>query len=196
MMNIEDIKKLRNISHAGYADCKRALKESNGDFDKAIKKLREVGHKIQEKNKDKDTHYGVIESYIHPGNRIASMIEVRCETDFVAKTDALKGFAKEVAMQIVAMSPKYVCRQDVPEEVINEEREIKEKASAKIPFPNDEHKHRYMNVQLERWYSENCLLEQPYVRDGSISVKDVLSSLVASVGESCRITKMQRWEIC
>lgn len=195
-MNIEDIKKLRNISHAGYADCKKALEESGGDFDKAIKKLREVGHKIQEKNKDKDTHYGVIESYIHPGNRIASMVEIRCETDFVAKTDSLREFAKEVAMQIVAMSPRYISRQDVPESEVEEEKAVKRKAAEKIPFPNEEHENRYLSVQMERWYAENCLLEQPYVRDGSISVKDVLSSLVASVGESCRITKIQRWEIC
>lgn len=195
IFNIEDIKRLREISHAGYADCKKVLAESGGDFDEAIRRLRDVGHKIQEKHSDRETPCGVIKAYIHPGGRIASMVEIRCETDFVAKTDDLHRFAREIAMQVVAMKPEYISRKDVPQVVVAEERSRKEQAASETPFDTEAARKEYVDVQMERWFGEGCLLEQPYVRDGSLRVKDLLASLVASLGESCKISRIQRWEI-
>lgn len=191
-VDISAIKELRNISKAGYYDCKRALELCDGSVDAAVKQLREVGHNIQEKNKYKTTSQGIIEAYIHPGSRIASMVEVRCETDFVAKMDLIKDFAGEIAMQVVALNPAYICRNDIPDMVVQNKRSL---TCAESQGIEDSEIERYVGAQMERWYSEICLLEQPYIRDGSISVKDLLSSLVAAVGEACRITKIQRWEI-
>lgn len=188
-MKIEDIKKLREMTFAGYVDCKKALEKSGGDFNLAVKYLREIGHKVERSHAGRPTDHGVIEAYIHPGNRIGAMVEIRCETDFVAKTQELKTFAREMAMQVAAMSPKYVSRRDVPEELIENERAVR----------TAQHKGKDVKIkvdaQMERWFAEVCLLEQAYVKDNSMAIKDLLSTLIASVGETCRVAQIQRWEI-
>lgn len=192
-IKIEDIKTLRDRTHVGYVDCKNALLHSDSNIEQALHYLREQGHKIAITKEGRKTDHGVIYSYIHPGNRIGSMVEIRCETDFVAKTEEIMSFAKAVAMQVAAMNPCFISRKDISKTMIEMER-LRRFERAKIEGREADAK-EVVDAQMERWYSEVCLLEQPFIRDHNVLVKDLLSILVTTVGESCKVTKMQRWEI-
>jgi len=194
-MDVQLVRKLRLLTQAGYSDCKKALEFSGGDLDNAIKHLREIGGRIQEKHSEKMTSHGVIDAYIHPGNRIGALVEVRCETDFVAKTPELRNFVRELAMQIVAMSPKYISQSDISLEIINEKQSAIVASTSTILFYCEEDREKHIKAKMETWFAENCLLDQAYMRDGSVSIQDLLSSLIVSVGENCKITRIQRWEI-
>lgn len=202
-MNIEDIKNLRAKTQASYADCKEALLKSDNDINKAEEYLRIKGYNLIE-NVSKNTECGVIESYVHTGNRVGVLVEVKCQTDFVAKTEEFKTFAKEVAMQVASMKPKYIELKDIGLDKYAEEYEFrydrlfKECVEADRLFKECVEADEILEktkLEMEQWVSEVCLLNQPYMRDGSKTINDLLAELANKTNEVCQITRFNRWEI-
>lgn len=194
MISLDNIKKLRAITNVGYLECKEALVNSNGDFDKALEYLRISNFKDKGDYKFRDLNHGIIEVYVHIGNRIASMVEIRCETDFVAKTKEIKEFAKNIALQVSALSPKYISRKDVPREDIQDYTKIiTDKWMKGAKFANELEEH--VKESLNKWFGETCLLEQFYIKDHSLTIEDLLNSLTNLVKENCNISRFQRWEV-
>ena len=177
------IKELRERTGAGVMDCKTALKECGGDIEEAIAFLRKRGLAKAAKKAGRVTSEGLIGSYIHAGGRIGVLVEVNCETDFVARTPDFQDFVKEIAMQIAAMSPKYVKREDIPDEVLEREKEILREQARSTGKP-EKVIERIVEGRLEKFFEENCLLEQPYMRDPNIKVKELLAGLVAKLGRT------------
>jgi len=194
-INVQDVKKLREKTQSGYMDCKKALVEANGNIERAQEILREKGFKIMESTSSK-TEQGVICSYVHPGDRIGVLLEMKCKTDFVAKTDEFKHFAREMAMQVASMKPDYVSRADVPLDVVSKEVGFRTERLARDGIAyEDEFFQVKLDGEMAQWYSEVCLLEQPYIRDNKKAVKTLLAELVAKVDEPCRVARFDRWEI-
>lgn len=191
--NSEDIQKLRKSTGAGMMDCAKALEESGGDFDAAIEYLRKKGAATAAKRADKEAKEGVIAVYSH-GGRIASMVEVNCETDFVARNDDFKEFAREIAMQVAASSPEYLGREDVPKDVIAKEKEI-ELAKLKEEKKPKEVMDKIVEGKLEKFYAAVCLLEQPFIKDDKVKIKDLLNDKIASIGEKIEIRRFERYEL-
>jgi elongation factor Ts len=179
----EAVKALREKTGAGMMDCKNALQESNGDLEKAIEYLRKKGASIAQKRSDKAANQGVIESYIHTGGRVGTLIELNCETDFVAKTDDFKRLAKDLAMQIAAMNPRYVSREDVDKSEMEKEIEIY-KTQAKNEGKADNIADKIAQGRLEKFYQEVCLLEQSFIKDSSKTVQELLNEVTAKIGEN------------
>ena len=190
----EQVKTLRDKTGAGMMDCKKALAETDGNMDKAIDYLRKKGAATAEKRADRATNQGVVEAYIHAGGRIGAMVELNCETDFVAKTDDFKGLAKDIAMQVAAMSPQYVSRDQVPQEVINRELEIyktqalNEKKPAQIVD-------KIAQGKLEKFYQDTCLAEQTFIKDSGRTIKDLILDITAKTGEKITIRRYQRFHL-
>jgi elongation factor Ts len=194
----ELIKKLRNMSGAGFLDCKKALEETNYDIEKAMVLLRERGAARALSKTANVTKNGVVVSYIHPGERIGVLLELNCETDFVARTDEFKNLAKELAMQVAACAPRWVSKDDVPKEVIEQEKEIYKKQL----LQDEKNKNKPESVidkivegKLEKFFEENCLLEQPYIRDpqGKQKVKDLILQTIAKVQENINVRRFTRY---
>lgn len=194
----ELIKKLRDMSGAGFLDCKKALEETNYDIEKAMVLLRERGAAKALSKTANVTKNGVIVSYIHPGDRIGVLLELNCETDFVARTDEFKNLAKELAMQVAACAPRWVSKDDVPKEVIEQEKEIYKKQL----LQDEKNKNKPESVidrivegKLEKFFEENCLLEQPYIRDpqGKQKVKDLILQTIAKVQENINVRRFTRY---
>ncbi|MCX7957390.1 MAG: elongation factor Ts [Endomicrobia bacterium] len=199
-MNISEIiQKLRNISGAGFLDCKKALEESNYDIDKALVLLRERGVvKAMSKTSSKSGSNGVISSYIHPGDRIGVLLELNCETDFVGRTEEFKNLAKELCMQIAACAPKWVSKEDVPNEVIEKEKEIYKKqllSDEKYKNKPDNVLEKIIEGKLEKFYDDSCLLEQPYIRDtqGKQKVKDIILQAISKLQENITVRRFTRF---
>ncbi len=189
------VKKLRDETGADMMDCKKALVEAEGDLEKAKEILRKKGIDAASKKAGRATSNGRIESYIHMEGKIGVLIEVGCETDFVARTDDFKQLAKNLAMQIAAMKPVYVSRDSVPQDVIEKEKEI---YKAQIPPDKPEQViERILEGKLEKFFEENCLLEQVYIRDeeGKIKVKDYISETIAKLGENIVVKRFTRYEL-
>jgi elongation factor Ts len=187
------IKELRNRTQASYADCKKALNEGSFDLNQAEKILMEKGlREIDTPPTDSDI--GVIHSYVHPGSRIGVLVEVGCETDFVAKTKEFQRFVKEMALQVASMKPQFVSRADIGEEFVDIERERRIARLEKEGNPGHLLE-ELADAEMVQWYAEVCLLEQTYVRDNSKIVKELLAELVNKTGEACRISRFSRWEI-
>ena len=193
-VNTQLIKELRERTGAGVMDCKTALKECGGDIEEAIAFLRKKGLAKAAKKAGRATSEGLIGSYIHAGGRIGVLVEVNCETDFVARTPDFQDFVKEIAMQIAAMSPKYVKREDVPEEVLEREKEILREQARNTGKP-EKVIDRIVEGRLEKFFEENCLLEQPYMRDPNIKVKELLAGLVAKLGENITVRRFVRYQL-
>jgi elongation factor Ts len=192
-MNILDaVKDLRFKTSAGMMECKEALKESNGDVGKAIEILRKKGIAKAAKKTDRVAGQGIIESYVHTGDRMGVLLEINCETDFVARTDDFRKLSKDIAMQVAAAHPLYVDRSEVPEECLEKEREI---AMAQIKDKPKEVSEKIVQGKLEKYYSETCLLEQPYIKDPAIRVKDLLTQAIAKTGENIVLKRFARFEI-
>ena len=188
------IKELRERTGAGVMDCKTALKECDGDIEEAIAFLRKRGLAKAAKKAGRVTSEGLIGSYIHAGGRIGVLVEVNCETDFVARTPDFQDFVKEIAMQIAAMSPKYVKREDIPDEVLEREKEILREQARSTGKP-EKVIERIVEGRLEKFFEENCLLEQPYMRDPNIKVKELLAGLVAKLGENITVRRFVRYQL-
>lgn len=189
-----DVKVLRERTGAGIMDCKKALAETNGDLEKAIEYLRKRGAALAEKKQGRATNEGLIEAYIHPGSRLGVLVEVNCETDFVAKTEDFKALARDLAMQIAATNPIAVRREDVPEEIIEREKEIY-RSQAKNENKPDHIIERVIQGKLEKFYQENVLLEQHFVKDPEKTVKDRITEAIAKLGENITVRRFVRFEL-
>ena len=188
------VKKLRDMTGAGMLDCKKALEEAEGDFEKAVEILRKKGIAKAAKKAGRATAEGIISSYVHFNGRIGVLLELSCETDFVARTDEFKELAYNLAKQVAAMKPKYVSREDVPDHVIEKEKEIYREQLKNSGKP--EHVvERIIEGKLEKFYEENCLLEQDYIFDDSKKVKDVITEAIAKIGENIRVSRFVRLEV-
>lgn len=188
------VKELRERTGAGMMDCKKALGEVNGDLDKAIDFLREKGLAAAAKKSGRVTAEGLVESYIHGGGRIGVLVEVNCETDFVAKTDDFKTLVKDIAMQIAAAKPDYVSREDVDQEVVAKEKEIFAAQAANEGKPENIIQ-RMVEGRVEKFYKEVCLLEQPFIKDPDVSVKALINAKVAKIGENISVRRFVRYEL-
>ncbi|RME66225.1 MAG: translation elongation factor Ts [Caldilineae bacterium] len=188
------IKELREATGAGVLDCKKALAEADGNFDKAVEYLREKGLSAAAKKADRAANEGLIGVYVHPGSRVAGMVEVNCETDFVARTDEFQALAKDLAMQVVAARPEYVSREEVPADVIEKEKAIYRAQAAEGGKP-DHIVERIVEGKLEKWYSEVCLLEQPFIKDPDVTIQQLLVQSIASLGENIQVRRFARLEV-
>lgn len=187
------VKELREKTGAGMMDCKKALVATNGDMDAAVDYLREKGLAAAAKKSGRIAAEGLVTSYIHMGGRIGVLVEVNCETDFVAKTEDFQQFVKDMAMQVAASSPKYVSRDEVPEEVLAKEREIYRNAALNEGKP-EKILDRIVEGRLEKFFKEVCLLEQPFIKDPDVTVEEVQKALVAKLGENISVRRFVRWE--
>jgi len=188
------VKELRESTGAGVLDCKKALEEANGDFEKAIQVLRRRGLAIAAKKAGRATEEGLIEAYVHPGGRIAALIELNCETDFVARTEDFKGLAHDLAMQVAAIDPQYVAPEDIPPDVLEEEK-AKYRAQAQEmgkPLPVVE---MIVEGRLKSFYDEVCLLRQPFIKDDDITVEELIADKIAKLGENIVVRRFVRYEL-
>lgn len=187
------VKELRERTQAGMMDCKRALQETGGDMEKAVEYLREKGLASAAKKAGRITADGLVDSYIHTGGRVGVLIEVNCETDFVAKTEGFQSFVRDIAMHIAAMKPEYVRREDVPAEVIEKERRIFAAAAREEGKP--EHIiDKIVEGRVDKYLSEICLLEQPYVKDSDKTVQEVVQEAISTFGENINVRRFARFE--
>jgi elongation factor Ts len=187
------VKDLRERTGAGMMDCKKALVESNGDMDKAIAYLREKGLAAAAKKAGRIAAEGIVEAYIHMGGKIGVLVEVNCETDFVAKTDQFKTFCHDVAMHIAAANPLFVTKEEVPMEALNKEKEIF-RAQALNEGKPEKIVDRMVEGRVEKYYKEVCLLEQPFVKDPDKTIKDLVSDATVAIGEKISIRRFARYE--
>jgi elongation factor Ts len=190
----ELVKTLREKTGVGLMDCKEALKISNGDMDKAVDHLREKGLARAQKRAGRAATEGTVAVYIHMGGKIATMVEINCETDFVAKTDQFQTFSKDVAMQVTAANPSYVKREDVPEEVREKEKNIY-RIQAKEAGKPEKILDKIADGKLEKFYQEVCLLEQPFIKNPDISIKDLLEDLISKMGENIVVRRFVRYQL-
>ena len=187
------VKELRDKSGAGMMDCKKALKESEGDIDRAADILREQGLSKVATKSSRIAAEGIVESYIH-NNRIGVLIEVNSETDFVAKNEDFKEFVRDMAMQVAATNPKYVTREEVPEEELDHERSVLKEQALNEGKP-EKIVEKMVEGRLEKFYKEIVLLDQPFIKDGDKSVNDLLTELIAKIGEKISIRRFCRYEV-
>ncbi|WP_071027363.1 translation elongation factor Ts [Peptoniphilus raoultii] len=194
-MNISasQIKELREKTGAGMMDCKKALAESDGNLEKAIDFLREKGLASVAKKSSRITSEGLVDSYIH-GGRIGVLIEVNSETDFVAKNEEFKSFVRDIAMQVAAMSPKYVTREEVPESEVEHEKEILTEQARQEGKP-DKIIEKMVEGRLEKFYEEIVLVDQKFIKDGDKKVSDILNDLISKIGENIKIRRFVRFEV-
>ncbi len=174
---------LRSRTGAGIMDCKKALTETNGNIDEAIQKLREQGLKASEIKGGRAAKEGLIVSYIHPGSRVGTLVELNCETDFVARTEQFQELAKEIAMQVAAAKPKYVKAEDVPAEDIEAEKAILQTQAEQEGKPAHIAK-RIVEGRISKYYTETCLLQQPYIRDSDVTIESLVKDAIAQLGEN------------
>ncbi|MGI6621637.1 MAG: translation elongation factor Ts [Clostridiaceae bacterium] len=188
------VKDLRDRTGAGMMDCKKALAETNGDIEKAIEYLREKGIAKAANKAGRIATEGIVESYIHGGGRIGVLVEVNIETDFAAKNEDFRAFVKDIAMQIAAMKPLYVKREDVPAEQIEKEKEIL-KAQAINEGKPANIAEKIVNGRIEKYFTEICLLEQSFIKDSDKTVEQVLKEKIAAIGENITIRRFARFEM-
>ncbi len=193
-ISAETVKQLREKTGAGMMDCKRALEESKGDFEQAIEYLRKKGAATAAKRADKETNQGVVEAYIHAGGRIGAMVELNCETDFVAKTPEFKQLAHDIAMQIAAMSPRYISRDQVDKGVVDKELEIYKSQAANEGKPANI-ADKVAQGRLEKFYQETVLMEQSFIKDSGKTIKDLIDEQTAKVGEKVSIRRFLRYHL-
>ncbi|WP_019138272.1 translation elongation factor Ts [Peptoniphilus timonensis] len=187
------VKELREKTGAGMMDCKKALSETNGDMDKAVDFLREKGLASVAKKSSRIASEGIVESYIH-GGRIGVLVEVNSETDFVAKNEEFQNFVKDIAMQIAAVAPKYVSREEVPAEEVEHEKNILTEQARGENKP--EHIiEKMVEGRLEKFYEEICLLDQHFIKDSDKKIRDILNDLIAKIGENIKIRRFVRFEV-
>jgi len=190
----EMVKELRQATAAGILDCRKALEVAEGDFDKAVDYLREKGLAKAAKRVDREAKDGLVVSYIHGGGRIGVLLEVNCETDFVARTDEFKGLVNDVALQIAAMAPQYVKREDIPSSVIEHEKELY-RAQALEEGKPEAVVDRIVDGRLEKFYKDICLLEQAFIRDEERTIDDLVKEQITKTGENMVVRRFARFEL-
>jgi len=188
------VKTLREKTGVGVMECKSALKEARGDLDEAVKILRKKGLSAAARRVGRTASEGTVGSYIHAGGRIGVLVEVNCETDFVARTPDFQGLVKDIAMQIAATQPRFVSREEVTPEVLAQEREVYRAQAAASGKPAQVVE-KIVDGKMEKFYAEACLYEQPYVRDPNQTIQDLISGVVARVGETVRVRRFTRYGV-
>ena len=188
------VKELRDKTNAGMMDCKKALGETEGDMEKAIDFLRQKGLAVAQKRSGRSTSEGMVQTYIHAGGKLGVMVEVDCETDFVAKTDDFQNFAKEIAMHIAAMNPIAVRREDISEDLVARESEIYKKQAMDSGKPENIAE-KMVTGKLEKYFAEFSLLEQKFVKNPDLSIQDLLNELIAKMGENITIKRFARFQV-
>ncbi len=188
------VKELREKTGAGMMACKKALIETDGDMDKAIDKLREMGLASAKKKASREANEGKVVSYIHAGGKIGVLVEVNCETDFVANTDDFNNLCKDIAMQIAASEPLYVAKEDVPQDVIEKEKNIQKEQLRQQGKPENM-LDKIAEGKINKYFEEVCLLEQPFIKDGSVKIKNLIESAIAKLGENIVVRRFARFKI-
>ena len=188
------IKELREATAAGVLDCKKALEASGGDLEKAKTYLREKGLASVAKRADRAAEEGLIEAYIHTGSRAGALIELNCETDFVARTDAFKKLAHDLAMQLVAAKPLYLAPEDIPPDALEKEKEIYQAQARDMGKP-ERIIEKIVEGKLQKYYQEVCLMEQPFIKDDELTVQDVLTQAISKTGENIMVRRFARFEL-
>jgi len=188
------VKELRGKTGAGILDCQKALKETGSDIEKAIDFLRQKGLAAAQKKAGRETKEGLISSYIHAGSKIGVLLEVNCETDFVARNEEFQEFVKDIALQIAASDPQFIKRDDIPAELIEREKniylaQVKEAAKPEAAWE------KIINGKLEKFYQEQCLLEQGFIKDPKVKIQDLLSQKIAKIGENISISRFTRYQL-
>jgi elongation factor Ts len=188
------VKELREKTGAGILDCQHALKESDNDLERAVEHLRQKGLATAQKKAGRETNEGTIAAYIHPGSRIGVLVEVNCETDFVARNDEFQAFVKDLALQIAASNPSYVKRDDIPPAVIEKEKQIyqaqaKEMGKPEAAWP------KIIEGKIEKFYQEACLMEQVFIKDPTVTIKDLLTQKIAKIGENITVRRFTRYQL-
>ena len=198
-VELDLVRRLRDMTGAGMMDCRKALEESQGDLDRAVALLRERGLAKAARRAGRETTNGVVEAYLHRTSedyppQVGAMVELNCETDFVAKGEDFRRLARELAMQIAASAPRYVSREDVPAEVVEEERSLYQRRAEQDGKPAQAIP-RIVGGQLEAFYKEVCLLEQPFVRDAKVPVKELVGEAIAKLQENITVRRFSRFSI-
>ena len=194
MIAAKSVKELREATGAGMMDCKKALQATDGNVEKALEHLRKAGIAKAEKKSGRSTMEGLIDFYIHQGGKLGVLVEINCETDFVARTDQFQKFTKDIAMHIAAANPIAVNREDISEEVVEKEKEIFAELTRKEGKP--EHiVDKIVQGRLDKFYSENSLLEQNFVKDPEKKVQDILTDIIAKLGENVSIKRFSRFQL-
>jgi len=188
------VKELRERTNAGFMDCKTALKQSNGDIEKAIDYLRVKGLATAQKKSHRKTNEGLVLSYIHPGNRIGVLVELNCETDFVARTDEFQAFGRDIAMQVAAAAPLALSREEIAADVLEKEREVFRTQALEQKKPQNVIE-KIVEGRVEKFYTESCLLDQPFIKDDTKTVHGLLNELIAKLGENIKIVRFARFQI-
>jgi elongation factor Ts len=193
-ISADEVKKLREMTGAGIMDCKSALAETKGDLEKAVEQLRKKGIAKADKKASRETRDGLIESYLHPGSKLGVLVEINCETDFVAKTDDFKRFTRDIAMQIAASNPLVVNKDDLSAEIIEKELSIykSQVMNQKKPEAIAE---KIAQGKLDKFYQEVCLMEQSFVKDPNKTIKDLTKELISKVGENINIRRFVRFQL-
>jgi elongation factor Ts len=190
----QQIKELREVTGAGIMDCRKALEQADGDFDKAVEYLREKAQETIAKRADREASEGMIELYSHGNGRVGVMVELNCETDFVARSDSFRNLAHELALQVAASAPLYIRPEDIPAEVLEAEKEQARKLALEEGKP-EKIIDRIVEGKLNKYLDDTCLLRQAYVRDDEITVEQLLMQNIASIGENVVIRRFARWEL-
>jgi elongation factor Ts len=193
-ISAQQIKELREATGAGILDCRKALEQANGDFKKALEALREKGLAKAAKRADKEASEGVIDLYSHGNGRVGVMVEVNCETDFVGRSEDFRHFAHEIALQIAAAAPKFIREEDIPADVLEEERSLaaaraREDGKPEAVVP------RIVDGRMKKYLDDTVLLRQAYIRDDSLTIEQLLHALVVKTGENLVIRRFERWEL-
>lgn len=188
------VKELRDKTNAGMMDCKKALSETNGDMEKAIDLLRQKGLAVAQKRAGRATSEGIIETYIHAGGKLGAMVEVNCETDFVAKSDDFIAFAQNVAMHVAAVNPVSISREEVPADLAERERNIFKQQAIDSGKPENIAEKMVVG-KMDRFYAENCLMEQKFVKNPDLTIQDLLNELIAKLGENISVKRFQRFQV-
>ncbi|MEA3401142.1 MAG: translation elongation factor Ts [Armatimonadota bacterium] len=193
-VDVQRVKELREKTGAGFMDCKNALTEAEGDMEKAVDLLRQKGIDVAMSREGKAAEEGIIASYVHAGNQIGVLVDLRCETDFVARTDEFREFGRDLAMQVAALAPKWIAPEDVLCEVVEREREVLTKQALEEGKP--EHiVEKMVEGRLQKFYEDVCLLKQPFIRDDSLSIEDKLNELIAQCGERVVVARFVRYQV-
>ena len=188
------VKQLRDKTGAGFMDCKKALMECEGDFEKSVDHLRAKGLALAARKAEREASEGLVGAYIHGGNKIGVLLEVNCETDFVARTDEFQALVKDLSMQVAAASPRYVRREDVDEEELERERAIYRQQASELNKPEPVLE-KIVAGKMERFYEEACLMEQAFIKEPARRVKDLIQDSVARLGENIRVRRFVRYSV-
>lgn len=193
-INAQLVKKLRDLTGAGFADCKKALEKTDGDVEKAIDELRKAGAASASKKESRAAKQGVIGTYVHPGSQLGVLIEVNCESDFVARTDDFQELVKDLAMQVAAADPKFIRREEVSPAVLEKEKEIARERAKNEKKP-EKIWDKIVEGRLEKFYEEVCLMEQPFIKENTVTIGEMVKQKIAKLGENIVIARFARFKV-